>query len=207
MVKELLDEQFIWSRDDNGLSALHKAARGGSVAMVRLLIGYVKSEKLFRDFSKTLCDERGHTALHMATSNNHVGVVKLLLDLPMLSHSQASKVFSAFFREVKFHGTPFDIAVMCDRKDIASMLLESPHVSYLIKDDPDRVGRHAEKISIWIFESAVITVKELLQERVAKLNACAGPNGSVERIRLQAAVRLCQEYDDALCAVAESRRG
>lgn len=74
----------IYSRDSEGCTALHLAARFGQVAVFRILL---EAGSLVN-----ACNHEGATSLHIACQRNHPEIIELLL-----SHSSNSSLFSSFF--------------------------------------------------------------------------------------------------------------
>jgi ankyrin repeat protein len=91
--------------DQQGFSALHFAASGGSVEAVKLIL----SSGI--DIDINLSDTQGWTPLHWACRNGDVGTVQLLID------SGAD-----FQNETMQSWTPLDIAIFCGEDSLISAL-------------------------------------------------------------------------------------
>ena len=151
--------------DEEGWSALHYAASGGHVEVVKLLMGDPRvdaraiSKKGFSamhyaaaeghvEVVKLLLENRvdanaktnsGATPLHLAAAENHYKVVRLLLDSPRLSTANCADNIHQL--------SPVMTALKTKSKDALQELLNHPKVSL---GTIDGTGRNLEMVARWV---------------------------------------------------------
>jgi len=124
------DASLVDSSDDDGATAMHAAARGGSLETVEALLDL--------QFDDEAQDKKGQTALHVAAASGNSEIIELLIDIGIDPDLRAGAEVSSW--------TPLMYAAAAGQVDVIGILLNTDAD---LVDSVDTKGNRAVDIA-WV---------------------------------------------------------